>query len=147
MAKLFEIESSHHAFCSPDAVHRLLVEPSSWPQWQPEIRTVDHDGSMTSGDVARGEAEMLGFTVHGHSTATEVGPRFFEEDVIVGVRMRIRYELLPVTDGVVITHRLSAAMPRGPAGRVLSFFLRRRLRHLQRTALERLAAQSEAACS
>ena len=102
---------------------------------------------MASGEVARGEAEMLGFEVHGHSTATDVGPGCFEEDVVVGVRMRIRYDLAPTDDGVVITHRLSAQLPGGPSGRVLSFFLRRRLRHLQRVALDRLAAHSEADCS
>jgi hypothetical protein len=54
---------------------------------------------------------MLGFEVHGHSTATDVGPGFFEEDVVVGVRMRIRYDLAPTADGVVITHRLTAQLP------------------------------------
>jgi hypothetical protein len=66
---------------------------------------------MAFGDVARGEAEMLGWEVHGHSTATDVGPGCFEEDVVVGVRMRIRYDLAPTADGVVITHRLSAQLP------------------------------------
>ena len=144
MGSLFEIESSRYASCPPDVVHRLLVHPSLWPRWQPEIRSTDRGGSMASGDVARGEAEMLGFEVHGHSTATDVGPKFFEEDVIVGVRIRIRYDLAPTADGVVVTHRLSAQLPGGPSGRVLSFFLRRRLRRLQRIALDRLAAHSEA---
>jgi hypothetical protein len=147
MGSLFEIETSRHASCPPDVVHGLLVHPSSWPRWQPEIHSTDHDGSMAPGDVARGEAQMLGFEVHGHSTATDVGPRFFEEDVVVGVRMRIRYDLAPTADGVVITHRLNAQLPGGPSGRVLSFFLRRRLRRLQRMALDRLATHSEADCS
>jgi hypothetical protein len=74
-------------------VHGILVHPSSWPRWQPdEIHSTDHNGSMVPGDVAREEAQVLGFEVHGHSTATDVGPRVFEEDVVVGVRMRIRYD-------------------------------------------------------
>jgi hypothetical protein len=35
---------------------------------------------------------MLGFEVHGHSTAVEIGASSFEEDVVVGVRLQIRYE-------------------------------------------------------
>jgi hypothetical protein len=102
---------------------------------------------MVSGDVARGKARMLGFHVDGHATAVESDGHFFEQDVIVGVRMRIRYEVRPIDGGTMITHTLVAQMPRGLSGRVLALFLRRRLRWLQRTALENLVAQSEAATS
>jgi hypothetical protein len=100
---------------------------------------------MVTGDVARGLARMLGFHVDGHATAQDVGPDYFEQDVIVGVRMRIRYEVTAVEGGSLITHNLIANMPGGLAGRVLTMFLRRRLRWMQRTALENLARQSEAA--
>ena len=102
---------------------------------------------MVEGDVARGKARMLGFHVDGHATAVGFGAEFFEQDVIVGVRMRIRYEVEPADGGTVITHTLTAEMPRGISGRVLGLFLRRRLRSLQRTALENLVAQSEAGTS
>lgn len=98
-----------------------------------------------SGDVARGEADLLGFEVHGHSTATAVGETRFEEDVIVGIRMRICYEVRPNGPGTLITHNLVADLPGGVCGGILALFLRWRLRRLQRTALEGLASQSEAA--
>ena len=86
---------------------------------------------------------MLGFHVDGHSTTTGVDSTHYEEDVVVGVRMRVRYEVEPATDGALVTARLFADLPGGLAGRLVSFFLRWRLGHMQRTALKRLVAQSE----
>ena len=102
---------------------------------------------MASGDVARGKAQMLGFHVDGHATAVDVGTAYFEQDVIVGIRMGIRYELKRIEGGTMITHTLRAEMPTGISGRILALFLRRRLRWLQRTALENLVLQSEAGTS
>ena len=102
---------------------------------------------MVAGDVARGKARMLGFYVDGHATAVDVGETYFEQDVIVGVRMVIRYEVKPIEGGTMITHILRAQMPSGIAGRLLALFLRRRLKWLQRTALENLVLQSEAGTS
>ena len=102
---------------------------------------------MTSGDVARGKAHMLGFHVDGHATAVDVGGSYIEQDVIVGIRMGIRYEVKPIEGGAMITHTLNAQMPSGISGRILAVFLRRRLRWLQRTALENLVLQSEAGTS
>ncbi|MGH2729882.1 MAG: SRPBCC family protein [Actinomycetota bacterium] len=131
------------AHCSPQAVLERLLDPATWPAWQPEIMIATGPSRLAVGDVARGRARLLGFEVDGHSTAVDVGTGSFEEDVVVGVRMRIRYELTPGPHGTVIAHRLTAELPRGVAGRVLSWFLRRRLRGMQRKALERLAAQAE----
>lgn len=44
-----------------------------------------------------GRADMLGFEVHGHSTAVEIG----EEDVVVGVRLQIRYEVTSTPNGAL----------------------------------------------
>jgi hypothetical protein len=117
----------------------------TWPDWQSEIVSVENRGPLTTiGEVARGEADLLGFQVHGHSTATDVGPARFEEDVVVGVRMRICYEVRPDERGCLVTHSLIADLPGGVCGSVLTLFLRWRLRRLQRTALAGLARQSEA---
>jgi hypothetical protein len=88
---------------------------------------------------------MLGFEVTGRSTAVEVGDSVFDEDVIVGVTMRVRFEVRPSAAGSVVTQRLTAELPEGVAGRLLGLLLRRRLRRMQRVALERLAAQAEGA--
>jgi hypothetical protein len=86
---------------------------------------------------------LLGFEVDGASTAIEVEDSSYEQDVIVGVRMRVRYEISPSSSGAVVTHSLVSELPAGLSGRILSFFLTRRLRRMQRDLLEGLAAQTE----
>lgn len=125
----------------------LVLDPRSWPRWQPEIIATEGPAPMVPGDVVRGHATMLGFNVQGHSTAVEVGPQTFVEDVLVGVRMRVTYAAAPSGEGTVITHSLTSDLPTGMWGRVLSLFLRSRLRHMQRTALDELVRQAEASCS
>lgn len=100
-------------------------------------------GTLHEGDVQEGRAHMLGFDVQGKSTAVRIEERCFEEDVVVGVRMKLTYELVPSAQGVVVTHRLEAELPRGPLGRLLSVFLRRRLKRMQETSLEGLVRQAE----
>jgi hypothetical protein len=86
---------------------------------------------------------MLGFAVDGRGDAVAVGEHHFEEDVIVGVRMRVHYQVRPTPEGCVVSHRLESVLPQGVMGGVLSFFLRARLKRMQRVAVERLVAQSE----
>jgi hypothetical protein len=125
----------------------LILDPSSWPRWQPEIVATEGPDRLSATDVVRGRATMLGFNVQGHSTAMEVAPDRFVEDVIVGVRMRVTYATAPSGDGATITHSLVSDLPTGLWGRVLSFFLRSRLRRMQRAALDELVRQAEAASS
>ena len=139
----FHIRHTADIGAAPEVVNRLLLDPSTWPQWQPEISHAHGPVPLEEGDVARGRAEMLGFAVHGHSEAIRVADGVFEEDVIVGVRMVIRYEVRPSASGARVTHELTAMLPGGLSGRVLSLFLRPRLRALQRGALRRLAVQAD----
>jgi hypothetical protein len=140
--KTLSLARSKLADGPPDAVMSLLLEPASWPRWQPEISAAEGPRRLTTGDVATGRADMLGFRVLGRSTTLGAGEDFFHQDVIVGVRMRIRYEVERSGEGSLITHTLECDLPSGILGRILSFFLRPRLRHLQETALERLALRS-----
>jgi hypothetical protein len=50
-----------------DEVRRLLLDLATWSEWQPEIVNARGPAPMGDGDVARGEAKMLGFDVHGHT--------------------------------------------------------------------------------
>lgn len=125
----------------------LILDPATWPRWQPEIVATEGPERLASSDVVRGRATMLGFNVQGHSTAIEVAPNTFVEDVIVGVRMRVTYVTAPSGEGATITHNLVSDLPTGLWGRVLSFFLRSRLRRMQRAALDELVRQAEASCS
>ncbi len=122
-----------------------LLDATSWPAWQPEIVATEGPKRVVVGDIVSGHARMLGFHVQGRSRALEVDESVFEEDVVVGVAMRVRYEVHPEGDGCRVVHRLESDMPRGLSGRLLSLFLRARLRRMQRTAIERLVAQSEVA--
>ena len=143
--RTFKIQRSARAACDPSSVMGHVLDPASWTAWQPEIMSTEGPAPLSKGDVVSGRAEMLGFVgVEGRSTATYVGDGSFEEDVVVGISMRIRYEVKPDGEGSVITHYLESDLPRGPSGRLLSLLLRWRLRRLQKTALERLVLQTEA---
>ena len=140
--KTLSLARSKVAQASPDAVMALLLDPASWPRWQPEISSAEGPRPLTSGDVATGRASMLGFRVLGRSTTLDAGRDFFEQDVIVGVRMRIRYEVERSGEASLITHNLECDLPSGVLGRILSLFLTPRLRRLQETALNQLALRS-----
>ena len=120
-----------------------VLDPSTWPEWQPEIISMSPSRTIAEGDSVEGRARLLGFVVDGRSSAVSVGEDTFEEDVIVGVRMRVRYSVTPAPEGTRITRRLTADLPAGFSGRILSFFLKRRLRKMQRGVLETLTRQAE----
>src|SRR5687767_15291865 len=120
-----------------------VLDSTAWPAWQPEIIATEGSKRVAEGDIVSGSARMLGFGVQGKSIAVEVSDNVFEEEVVVGVGMRVRYEVQPDGEGCRVTHRLESNMPTGLSGRLLSAFLRGRLKKMQRTALERLVAQSE----
>ena len=141
----FEIEDSRPARCAPDAVLDRVLDPSTWPEWQPEILSTSPSHRLEEGDSVEGRAELLGFVVEGRSSAISVEKDSFEEDVIVGVRMRVRYQVTASTEGTTVTRRLVADLPGGFSGRILSFFLKRRLRKMQHGVLESLVAQAESA--
>jgi hypothetical protein len=114
----------------------------TWPRWQPEIIETDGPELVGPGDVVTGKARMLGFGVYGHSTTVDVGTDHLEEDVLVGVRMRVRYEV--VDDGLTrIRHRLHLYPLQGPAGKTLGVLLRWRLKRMQKLALRNLAQPAE----
>lgn len=138
------IEVSRVARCEPEAVLELVRDPKTWPRWQPEIVSTEGPAPLNEGDDVYGHAEMLGFDVEGHSKTVSVTADAYEEDVIVGVRMRITYEMSRDASGrTVVTRRLSALLPGGLAGRILSFFLKRRLTRMQNGVVEELVRQAE----
>jgi Polyketide cyclase / dehydrase and lipid transport len=134
----FVIEDSRRAPSSPETILNRIASPVTWPDWQSEILSVEGPERVREGDVVHGDAKLLGFQVEGHSSILEVTPDSLFEDVIVGVRMRIRYEVVPDGDGAVVTHRLESDLPRGVAGRVLAVLLKWRLRKMQSMLLDDL---------
>lgn len=138
------IEVSRVAGCDPEAVIALVRDPATWPRWQPEIVSTEGPAPLEEGDDVYGHASMLGFRVEGHSKTIAVTGDSYEEDVVVGVRMRIVYEVGRDDEGrTVVTRRLSALLPRGIAGRILSIFLKRRLTRMQNGVVEELVRQAE----
>jgi hypothetical protein len=134
------LTTSRRTSGSKDSLLELLVSPSTWPEWQAEIRSVSGPDRIDHGDAVHGDAQLLGFAVKGRSDATLVDGGIVEEDVIVGVRMRVRYEVRSDSNGAVVTRNLIADLPGGFMGRMLSFFLARRLRKMQDDVLDRLVA-------
>jgi hypothetical protein len=132
------------ARCDPDVVMRYLLDSTSWPRWQPEIVATTGPQEVKTGDLVRGHADLLGFGVAGQAAIEEVRRRSFTEDVLVGVRMKVSYELLDDARGCKVRATVVTEAPTGLSGRILGLLLRRRLRSMQSTALERLARLSEA---
>lgn len=135
----FVIESSR---LMPIDAHRtlaLLRDARRWPEWQPEIVKTEGGSSLDSGDIVRGRARMLGFDVDGQSVIDRVDASRVVQTAVVGVGMRITYEIEATGPGSRVTHRLESDLPRGPLGWFLSLALRRRLRWMQRRVLEGLA--------
>jgi hypothetical protein len=126
----------------PDKLMEQILRPSLWPAWQPEILSAEGPDSLSRGDVVDGRAEMLGFEVTGRSVITAADSVSLDQDVVVGVRMRVRYVVRAAPGGSVLEHRLVADLPRGASGRVLSLFMRPRLRRMQRMILENLSSSS-----
>ncbi len=123
---------------------RLVRDPATWPAWQPEILVTKGPSPLAPGDDVYGHASMLGFHVEGHSKTVAVDETAYEEDVVVGVRMRIVYDVRSDASGrTVVTRKLSALLPGGVAGRVLSFFLKRRLTRMQNGVVDELVRHAE----
>lgn len=141
----FVVEASRPTKARPERVIEILLRPDQRPAWQPEIVAMRGPYPLTRGDAQEGIAEMLGFRVQGRSTIVDASSDGFEEDVIVGVRMRILYEVERQGAETLVRHRLEADLPQGPMGRILSFFLKRRLKAMQKAALVGLVRQSEEA--
>lgn len=127
---------------SRDATLARLRKPLAWPEWQSEISATEGPEEVAAGDHVTGDATMLGFAVGGRADILHVGDDGLEQDVIVGIRMRVRYELTEDPSGWRLTHRLTVDLPGGASGRVLSFFLKRRLRRMQGLLIRKLAAPS-----
>ncbi|MFN2589056.1 MAG: SRPBCC family protein [Actinomycetota bacterium] len=139
-----DIEVSRTARCEPEAVMDLVRDPRTWPEWQPEILLAEGPERLGPGDDVYGHASMLGFRVEGHSKTVGVSDESYDEDVVVGVRMRIVYGTRRDARGrTVVTRRLSALLPGGVAGRLLSFFLKRRLTAMQHGVVEELVRRAE----
>lgn len=117
----------------------LIADPATWPGWQPEVFEARGSSPVRRGSIVDGRARMLGFDVAAHSTVTEASRSIVAQDVVVGVRMRVRYLLSAAPGGCVLEHRIESDLPRGLSGRVLSMFLRPRLRRMQLRMLDNLA--------
>jgi hypothetical protein len=132
------------ARCRPDVVIRELLDASRWPQWQPEIVATVGPERVHVGDIVRGHADLLGFGVAGQAAIEEVPDDGLVEDVLVGVRMKVTYQVEPRGADSLVRATIVTEAPTGISGRVLGFLLRRRLRRMQRTALDRLTRLAEA---
>ena len=122
---------------------RILGDPGTWPAWQTEIIETEGPSPLAEGDTVEGRAQLLGFVVNGRSSTIAASETSFAEDVIVGVHMRVEYEVTPGPEGALVKRRLTTTLPDGFSGRVLSFFLKRRLKAMQKGLLDALVAQAE----
>jgi hypothetical protein len=140
----FSTEDSRFARCEPEAILSRVRQPATWPAWQSEIVATEGPHEVSAGDVVKGRALMMGFDVDGQSIVASDDGSLVIENVVVGVGMQVRYEVVAEGTGSRVTHTLTSNLPAGALGSVLSFFLRRRFKKMQRTVLKRLVDQAEA---
>lgn len=141
----YRIESHIETTADRQAVMQRILAPKTWPEWQAEIKSVEGPDRIEEGDQVSGDAELVGFKVQGRSDAHVVDDELFIEDVIVGVRMVITYQVVRTpSGGTRVTRSLEADLPAGILGRLLSIALRARLRKMQEKLLRDLTAQAEA---
>lgn len=142
--KFFETQSSEVISAAPEKVRARIEASETWPEWQSEILATEQPDWAEAHQVVHGKARLLGFDVHGRSLTVASEETVLEQDVIVGVKMRVRFTVEPSGPaGSVVTHRLTADLPGGLAGTMLSALLARRLRRMQGDLLRRLKSQLE----
>jgi hypothetical protein len=139
----FEITRAVATTAPHEEVMALILDPASWPEWQSEIKSSNGPVPLAPNDVVDGRARMLGFDVDGQSVTTHVSHDSYKQSVVVGVGMQITYTLERIPQGTRIEHSLSSQLPAGLMGRVLSFFLARRLRKMQKGLLQALKQRAE----
>ena len=138
----FEIESSSPSSASGEQVLGRIRRPETWPEWQSEIIATRGPAHLAEGDVVDGDARLLGFDVTGRSSTGRITEERFEQDVIVGVRMRVSFRVTPAGSGSIVTHRMEADLPSGVTGSVLSMLLAWRLKRMQNHLLRALSEQA-----
>jgi hypothetical protein len=141
--RTFIVENSVHTTAPSREVMSRIKDAQSWPEWQSEIVSTQGSRELHAGEDVTGTAKLLGFLVDGRSHVDAVSESTLSEDVIVGVRMRVRFEVEETDDGCIVTRHLIADLPAGAMGRVLSWFLRRRLKKMSAQLLVKLTDQSE----
>lgn len=138
----YEIEDEIRVNASSEAVMERILDSTTWPRWQSEIRSTSGPDRIEAGDEVSGDASLIGFHVEGVSRAVEVDGGNFVEDVIVGVRMRVRYRVERDGDETVIRRRIETRLPGGALGSLLTRVLKGKLRRMQKRLLEELADQA-----
>ena len=136
--KHFVTQRSIESSASPQALLDRIRTPATWPEWQSEILSVEGPDRVGEGDVVAGKAAMLGFEVDGQSHTVSASESEYVEEVVVGVGMRVTYAVEETEGGTRLTHRLECQLPGGPLGSILSFFLKKRFRKMERELLKRL---------
>src|SRR3712207_4805235 len=80
-------------------VAAMIRDALAWPEWPPESTRSAVPREFDAGDVVQGDAEMLGVKVAGRADITGACRVAMEQDVIVGIRMKVRYEFTEVPGG------------------------------------------------
>lgn len=130
---------------TPAEVFAVVRDGQNRPGWMPELEVTDAPARpLAAGDRVRGRSVAFGHRVPGLSDvlAVEDG-RVLEEDVIVGVRLRITWSFTSAGGATRCTQAIDVAGPTGPLGPVLRWVLSVRVRLLQRRTLARLRKQVE----
>lgn len=131
----------------PSAVYDLIADARRRIEWMPEFEQTDApERHLQAGDHFEAMSSILLHEFLGRSEVLHaVEGSALEEVVVIGARMRTRWELHEQPDGTTrVVHELVVDFPRGPFSRLERWVLGRRLARMQRQAMTRLGEKAAA---
>jgi hypothetical protein len=126
---------------SPEALWRLWSQPSTWPDWNPDVESISLDGPFASGATGRMRTKRGG--EHPIRLEEVADGRSFqlETAALPGTRFHFRCEIAPRGGGSRISQAISMS---GPLGGLFSAMMGAKIAQSFEPILKGLAAKAEA---
>lgn len=123
----------------PAVVMSCYGEVAAWPEWDPDTLEASIDGRFATGATGR-LRPAKGFAVPMRFVSV-TGTGFTVESPAPFCTMRFEHELLPITGGARVTHRVSFT---GPLARLFGWLVGTRVRSGLPLTLRKLKQRLEA---
>lgn len=123
---------------SPTTIYSAWADPTSWPQWDPEVANVTYDASTKRGRLRPASGPATAFTV----TEETADRRFVNRSNLPGANLTFDHSVEPAPSGslVEVTIRVD-----GPLRRLWASILRRGMRDGAASSLNGLISHLDAA--
>jgi uncharacterized protein YndB with AHSA1/START domain len=134
-------ERSRDTTASPDAVWRIWSDPSTWPTWNPDVRSISLDGPFESGVSG---SMTTGQRTHSIRIENVAAGRSFDlvTSVLPATTFRFHCEIRPSESGSRISQAISMGSFLGP---VFSPMMSKKIAESFGPILDGLAREAESA--